>query len=81
MAAKTLTEIINERNFRTAAEKMAFAFGWNAAMDIMEAQNTSTNRQRDICAHHEAGARCLFTSFNLECSAKACKLPPRKQRT
>jgi hypothetical protein len=37
MAAKTLKEIIDERNFRTAAEKMAFAFGWNAAMDIKEA--------------------------------------------
>jgi hypothetical protein len=36
MAAKTLKEIIDERIFRSAAEKMAFAFGWNAAMDIKD---------------------------------------------
>jgi len=45
MAAKTLKEIIDERNFRTAAEKMAFAFGWNAAMDINEARPKAHNKQ------------------------------------
>jgi hypothetical protein len=45
MAAKTLKEIIDERNFRTAAEKMAFAFGWNAAMDIKEARPKAHNKQ------------------------------------
>ncbi len=33
MAAKTLKEIIDERNFRTTAEKVAFMFGWESAME------------------------------------------------
>jgi len=45
MAAKSLKEIINERNFRTAAEKMAFAFGWNAATENAEALKPSHNKQ------------------------------------
>jgi len=45
VAAKTLEEIINERNFRTSAEKMAFAFGWNAATESSEALKPSHNKQ------------------------------------
>jgi late competence protein required for DNA uptake (superfamily II DNA/RNA helicase) len=63
MAAKTLKEIINERNFRTAAEKMAFAFGWNAAMDIKEARPTVV-QQRKAAICQRCGGSGYFRIFS-----------------
>jgi hypothetical protein len=76
MAAKTLKDIINERNFRTAAEKMAFAFGWNAAIDIKEARPKAHNKQsvaalwRAICSK----------SVKEQCVKSGVWLPLTKER-
>jgi len=46
MAAKTLEEHLKQALFVTRIEELAFAFGWNAAMNNLEGvQTQSTNKQ------------------------------------
>ena len=50
MATKKLEDILSSYNFRTQAEKLAFAFGWNAATESAEALKPSHNTARaEIC--------------------------------
>ena len=80
MAAKNLEKIINGRNFRTAAEKMAFAFGWNAAMEHAEALKPSHNSAMRPCQASDcSGVAVVHLCRNCFDSINSVVRLPRQQ--